>query len=150
MRIPMLCVAAVLALSASAPVPAWSHHSFAMYDQTKPRVLTGRVTRYIPGSNHAQLLFVLLDNNGMPIMKDGKPEQWGVEGGSAAAMARQGVTRETFPEGTIFTVRLSPLRDGRHFGALSGMLITCGTTMPKGGCNKDTGKTLVGEGFSAQ
>jgi hypothetical protein len=142
----MLCVAAVLA----AVAPAWSHHSFAMYDQTKPKTLTGRLTRYIPGSNHAQLLFVLLDNDGMVIMKNGKPEQWGVEGGSAAAMARQGIGRETFPEGTIFTVRLSPLRDGRNFGALSGMLITCGKTMPRGGCNKDTGKSLIGEDFNAQ
>lgn len=146
MRTVILCMAAVLA----AVAPAWSHHSFAMYDQTKPKTLTGRLTRYIPGSNHAQLLFVLLDNDGKVIMKDGKPEQWGVEGGSAAAMARQGISRDTFPEGTIFTVRLSPLRDGRNFGALSGMLISCGKTMPRGGCNKDTGKSLIGEDFNAQ
>jgi hypothetical protein len=123
--------------------PALSHHSFAMYDQTKTRTVTGKLTRYVPGANHAQLLFQLLD-------EEGKPVQWGVEMGSAASMARQGVTATAFPEGTVFTVRLYPLRDGRNFGALAGMLIHCGTAMPQGGCTKDTGKRLVGEEFNAQ
>jgi uncharacterized protein DUF6152 len=130
--------------------PALSHHSFAMYDQTKTKIVTGKLTRYVPGANHAQLLFLLLDEEGKPVMKDGKPLQWGVEMGSAAAMSRQGVTAKAFPEGTVFTVRLYPLRDGRNFGALAGMLIHCGNALPKGGCTKDTGKRLVGEEFNAQ
>lgn len=123
--------------------PALSHHSFAMYDQTTTRTMTGKLTRYIPGANHAQLIFQVLDNEGKPMMKDGKPVQWGVETGSAAAMARQGVSPDTFPEGTIFTVRLYPLRDGRNFGALAAMLIKCGTTMPKGGCTEETGQVFL-------
>ena len=50
---------------------------------------------------------------------------------------------KTFPEGTIFTVRLYPLRDGRPFGALAGLLISCGGAMPAGGCTKETGKVLL-------
>jgi hypothetical protein len=130
--------------------PAFTHHSFAMYDQTTTKVMTGKLTRYVPGANHAQLIFQLLDEDGKPAMKDGKPVTWGVEAGSAVAMSRRGVTRETFPEGTILTVRLYPLRDGRNFGALAGMLITCGTTMPKGGCTKETGHALIGEDFDAR
>src|SRR5262245_4132782 len=130
--------------------PAFSHHSFAMYDQTKTQTVSGKLTRYVPGANHAQLLFQLIDNDGKVVTKDGKPVQWGVEMGSAAAMARQGVTAHAFPEGTILTVRLYPLRDGRNFGALAGMLIHCGNAMPKGGCTKDTGKRLVGDEFNAQ
>ena len=130
--------------------PAFPHHSFAMYDQTTTRIMTGKLTRYVPGANHAQLIFQLLDEDGKPAMKDGKPVTWGVEAGSAVAMSRRGVTRESFPEGTIFTVRLYPLRDGRNFGALAGMLIRCGTTMPKGGCTKETGQALIGEEFDAR
>lgn len=140
----------VLLLLAVTAAPALSHHSFAMYDQTNTRTLTGKLTRYIPGANHAQLLFQLLEPDGKPAMKDGKPVQWGVEMGSAAAMARQGVTPAAFPEGTIFTVRLYPLRDGRNFGALAGMLIKCGTTLPPGGCTKETGQGLIGEDFDAR
>ena len=49
---------------------------------------------------------------------------------------------KTFPNGTIFTVTLYPLRDGRPFGAMSGTLIRCGMTMPAGGCTKETGEVL--------
>jgi hypothetical protein len=132
------------------PAPALPHHSFAMYNQNETRTFTGRLTRYIPGANHAQLLFEVLDSSGRPVMKDGKPVTWGVEMGSAVAMARQGVRATTFPEGTIFTVRLYPLRDGRSFGALAGVLIKCGMTLPPGGCTKETGQALVGEDFDAR
>jgi hypothetical protein len=130
--------------------PASSHHSFAMYDQTTTRIMSGKVTRYIPGANHAQIMFQVVDEEGKPVVKDGKPVTWGVETGSALAMSRRGVTPATFPEGTIFTVRLYPLRDGRNFGALAGMLIKCGTAMPKGGCTKETGQSLIGEDFDAR
>lgn len=142
-----LIIAAVVSAAAMLPpiaAPAAAHHSFAMYDQSQTRTFTGRLTRYIPGSNHAQLIFEVLGPDGKPTMGgDGKPLQWGVETGSAAAMARQGVSPRTFPEGTVFTVTLHPLRDGRPFGAMAGLLIKCGTSLPAGGCTKATGQVLI-------
>ena len=126
--------------------PVFAHHSFAMYDLTKTQTMTGVLVRYIPGSNHAQLVFDVLDASGKPVLENGKPARWGVETSSAVALARQGVTPKTFPDGTIFTVALHPLRDGRPFGAIAGLLISCGTTMPSGGCTKATGKTLISSG----
>jgi hypothetical protein len=137
-------------LVAMLTLPALAHHSFAMYDQKTTRTMTGKLTRYVPGANHAQLIFQVLGPDGNTMMQNGKPVLWGVETGSAAAMARQGVSVDTFPEGTVFTVRLYPLRDGRNFGALAGMLIKCGDALPKGGCTKETGQSLVGETFNAQ
>jgi hypothetical protein len=131
-------------------VPAAAHHSFAMYDQTVTKTLSGKLTRYVPGANHAQLLFVVVGNDGNVVMKDGKPMQFGVETGSAIAMARNNVTVKTMSEGTFITVRFYPLRDGRDFGALAGMLISCGKAMPHGGCNEQTGQRLIGESFNAQ
>ncbi|HXD15622.1 MAG TPA: DUF6152 family protein [Vicinamibacterales bacterium] len=130
--------------------PALAHHSFAMYDQTVTKTLSGKLTRYVPGANHAQLLFVVVDTDGNTVMKDGKPMQFGVETGSAIAMARNGVTVKTMAEGTFITVRYYPLRDGRDFGALAGMLVSCGKTMPKGGCTAESGQRLIGESFNAQ
>jgi Family of unknown function (DUF6152) len=130
--------------------PAYAHHSFAMYDQTVTKTLSGKLTRYVPGANHAQLLFVVVDNEGNVVMKDGKPMQFGVETGSAIAMARNGVTVKSMQEGTFVTVRFYPLRDGRDFGALAGMLIACGKAMPHGGCNEQTGQRLIGDSFNAQ
>ena len=145
----MTCLLGAILLVVMA-TPALSHHSFAMYDQTTTKTITGKLTRYVPGANHAQLIFVVVDNDGSVVMKDGKPLQWGVETGSAAAMSRLGVAPATFPEGTFFTVKMFPLRDGRNFGALAGLLINCGNAMPKGGCTVETGKKLVGEGVNAQ
>jgi hypothetical protein len=126
--------------------PAGAHHSFAMYDQTQTKTMTGKLTRYVPGSNHAQLIFEVLGPDGTPMIgKDGKPVVWGVETGSAAAMARRGLSPKTFPLGSVFTVTFFPLRDGRPFGAMTGDFITCGMVMPAGGCTKETGKVLFVE-----
>ena len=89
--------------------PAYAHHSFAMYDQTVTKTLSGKLTRYVPGANHAQLLFIVVDNDGKPVMKDSKPMQFGVETGSAIAMARNNVTVKTMSEGTFITVRYTSL-----------------------------------------
>ena len=133
--------------SAVMATPALSHHSFAMYDQSVTRTLTGKLTRFIPGANHAQLIFELLNEDGTPARdENGKPIQWGVETVSAAALARQGVTVASFPVGTVFTVSLHPLRDGRTFGAMAGPLIKCGTSMPQGGCTRETGEVLTSGG----
>jgi hypothetical protein len=131
---------------ATAATVVWSaaslaaHHSFAMYNMAETKTYTGRLTRFVPGANHAQLHFEVLDADGKVVMKDGKPLLMGVETASAAQMANRGVTVEAFPEGTIITVALHPLRDGRPFGALAGELIKCGTSFPKGGCTKATGQ----------
>jgi len=132
----------VIAACAMMAAPALSHHSFAMYNMTVTKVMTGKLTRFIPGSNHAQLIFEVLNPDGTSVMENGKPLVWGMETGSAAAMARNGVTVESFPPGTIMTVTLHPLRDGRPMGAVGGPIIHCGTHMPTGGCNEKTGKVL--------
>jgi len=121
---------------------AIAHHSFAMYDMQKSQSMTGKLTRFIPGGNHAQLVFEVLGDDGKPMMKDGKVVVWGVETGSAASIARNGITVDSFPVGTIIGVTLHPLRDGRPFGAVGGPIVHCGTTMPTGGCNEKTGKAF--------
>ncbi|OFW06200.1 MAG: hypothetical protein A3I61_18715 [Acidobacteria bacterium RIFCSPLOWO2_02_FULL_68_18] len=123
-----------------------AHHSFAMYDTTTTKTLTGKLVRFIPGSNHAQLIFELLGADGKPVLDGaGNPVVWGVETGPAFSLARHGVTVKSFTPGTILTVTLNPLRDGRNFGALrgDGGLIGCGTTWPEGGCNETTGRVFI-------
>lgn len=133
-------VAASLTLLAA---PALAHHSFAMYDMTQTKTATGKLIRFVPGANHAQLHFELVDADGKTIVKDGKPAVMGVETSSAAQLARQGVTVDSFPVGTIISVAYHPLRDGKPLGALAGELVKCGTTLPKGGCTKATGQLFL-------
>ncbi len=124
-----IAVFALVASLGAFVAPALAHHSFAMYDQTKTVTWTGVVTRFVAQANHAEIHFVPLG----PDMKairgaDGKPISWGVEMAGAAAVAQQGVTVASFPAGTIFSVRLNPLRDGSNFGSRVGAIAKC----PKG------------------
>jgi len=117
-----------------------------MYDQSELRTLTGRLTRYIPGANHAQMIFERLDDSGATVTDDqGVAVQWGVEMGPATRIARLGVTPDNFPIGSIITVQLNPLRNGKTFGAMpnGSPLVNCGTTMPDGGCNENTGTVYL-------
>ena len=98
--------------------PAMPHHSFAMYDETKIVVLTGVAHQFVAQANHAELHFYLIGADGkLTKDKDGKYVDWGVEMAGAAAMAQQGITAATFPAGTIFSVKMNPLRDGSNFGS---------------------------------
>jgi hypothetical protein len=101
--------------------PALAHHSFAMYDQTKTVVLTGVAYQFVAQANHAELHFYLIGPDGKLVKdKDGKNADWGIEMAGAAAMAQQGITAAAFPAGTIFSVKMNPLRDGSNFGSRIG------------------------------
>jgi len=126
---------------------AYAHHSFAMYDMKSEKTLTGKLFRFIPGANHAQILFTLLDDSGAPVLDEkGEPVIWGVETGPAARISEQGVTVQSFPADSILTVTLHPLRDGRNFGALADAgIIFCGNAMPENGCSTATGKVFLAQ-----
>ena len=108
-------------------VPVSTHHSFAMYDQTKTVTLTGVVTRFVAQANHAELHFVLIapDRKGLTKGADGKYVEWGVEMAGAAAVAQQGITAAAYGVGTVFSVKLNPLRDGSNFGSRIGAIAKC-------------------------
>ena len=148
---PTLRAAGALAATLSFSLfvaPAMAHHSFAMYDQTKTVVLTGVVTRFVAQANHAELHFVPLDADGKPVRgSDGKPTTWGVEMAGAAAVATQGITVKSFPAGTIFSVKLNPLRDGSNFGSRVGALAKCPKDkVPAAGkhCDSVEGSEILG------
>ena len=116
------CAAALLAACLGALAgPASAHHSFAMYDQTKTLTFTGVTTQFIGQANHAELHFYVIGADGK-LQKDpaGKPVDYGVEMMGAAAMAQQGITAASFPAGTIFSVKINPMRDGSNFGSRAG------------------------------
>jgi len=131
--------------------PALAHHSFAMYDQTKLVTWTGVVTRFVAQANHAEIHFVPIGPDGKPLRgTDGKPVQWGVEMAGAAAVAEQGITVKSFPAGTVFSVKLNPLRDGSNFGSRVGGLVKCPMgKLPQAGkhCDSVEGSETLGGAF---
>jgi hypothetical protein len=130
--------------------PALAHHSFAMYDQTKTVVLTGVMTQFIAQANHAEMHFYMIGSDGKLVKdKDGKNVDYGVELAGAAAMAQQGITAETFPPGTIFSVKVNPMRDGSNFGSRAGgtALAKCPWKKPPAAgktCDTVAGSQLIG------
>jgi len=142
-------------LAALVAIPVSAHHSFAMYDQAKVVTLTGVVKQFVPQANHAELHFILLapDHKALAKDKDGKYVEWGVEMAGTAAVAAQGITGTTFGPGTVFSVKMNPLRDGSNFGSRVGALARCPTDsatnkpkLPDAGkhCDSVAGHTLIG------
>ena len=153
MRLRKQCTVAALIAIVSLGLfvtPALSHHSFAMYDQTKTVTLTGIMTRFVSQANHAEIHFVPLGPDGKPLRgPDGKPITWGAEMAGAAAVAQQGITVAAFPAGTIFSVKINPLRDGSNFGSRAGgtAIAKCPAgKVPAAGkhCDSVEGSTLLG------
>ena len=143
-RFAFWCASIVAAVVLTRSIQA--HHSFAMYDQEKQVTLTGKLTRFIPGANHAQLIFEVIGPDGKTVLDPtGKAVVWGVETGPAAQIAERGITVASFPTGTIMTATLYPLRNGKTFGSLArgSAIIKCGTTLPKDGCNAKTGESFL-------
>lgn len=119
-----------------------AHHSYAMYDTSVEKTVTGKLIRYVLGANHSQYILQVVNPDGsLAVTEEGQPLTWSVETGAAAQLAQRGITVESFKIGTIFTISFSPLRDGRNGGAQRGAsLIMCGMKLPDGGCNENTGK----------
>jgi hypothetical protein len=133
-------------------VSAQAHHSFAMYDLNKTYVMTGVVTRVDPNPNHLQLFFVPLNEARDQIIRDskGEPVVWALEMETAAVVARDGITVNNFPRGTIISVGLHPLRNGFPAGGRgkNGMFKCPADTPPAPGkhCDSVKGATSHGPG----
>ena len=139
----------VIVLLASATLAA--HHSFAMYDRSITYVFTGVVERIIPDGAHMQIVFVPLNDERKALVRDadGKTATWLVEMGGSAQGAREGITTDSFPRGTVFSVGLAPLRSGQRGGARIEGLFKCPAGKPPAAgkhCDSVEGATPHGEG----
>jgi hypothetical protein len=130
-------------------LPARAHHSFSIFDAEQTKTFTGVVTRINPDANHLQIFFAPMNDerNGVERTADGKPVVWAVEMAGSAQSAKDGISVNAFPPGTIFTVSLHPLRNGDPAGARAGPLYKCPVkTPPAAGKNCDSvdGHQMIG------
>lgn len=129
-----------------------AHHSFAMYDLNKTYVMTGVVVRVDPNANHLQIFFAPLNDARDHVIRDNKnePVVWAIEMDAAGVAARDGITVNNFPRGTIMSVGLHPLRSGLPAGGRgkSGLFKCPADTPPPKGKHCDTvkGSTSHGQG----
>ena len=131
---------------------ATAHHSFAMYDLNKTYVMTGVVVRVDPNPNHLQIFFAPLNDARDQVIRDNKDEPvvWALEMDAAGVAARDGVTVNNFPRGTILSVGLHPLRSGLPAGGRgkNGLFKCPADTPPPPGkhCDSVKGSTSHGAG----
>ncbi|MES2603926.1 MAG: DUF6152 family protein [Pseudomonadota bacterium] len=146
----VLGTAATTLLLAGIAAPAvFAHHSFAMYDTQQVQVFTGVVSRIDPAPNHLQIFFAPMNDDRKNVERDDKnqPKIYAVEMGGSAQMARQGVSVNSFPPGTVFSIGMHPLRNGEPAGAAVGGLFRCpDRTPPAAGkhCDSVTGNIQIG------
>ena len=150
-------MAAALAASATAAllvaVPARAHHSFAAYNMDQVKVFTGIVTRVNPDANHLQIFFAVMNDERKNVFRDpdNKPIVWAVEMGGSAQAAQEGISVNSFPPGTIFSVAMHPLRSGGAAGSRvnPGAIFKCPEKKPPAAgkhCDSVEGNVVIGKG----
>lgn len=152
MRKGIRYAAALGSLSCGLAASALAHHSFAMYDVRMIYNFTGVVTRVVPNSAHLILHFVPLNETRDSVVRNaaGEPVEWTVELGGSGAASRYGITVNGFPRGSIISLGLHPLRDGRPGGGIGNLgLYKCpANTPPSPGqhCDSVDGATSHSDG----
>jgi hypothetical protein len=98
-----------IALIAVAVAPAFAHHSFAAFDITTQKTVTGTVHKVDWTNPHIWLWIDVANDRGTT-------DTYGFEGMSPNFLARRGWTRTTLKVGDKITINYRPMKDGSKGG----------------------------------
>ena len=123
-------LAGVLVASLLTASAAMAHHSFAMFERSVEKVITGTVVRWAFNAPHSWL-YLNVKN------ADGTETLWSFEGSAPPALLTRGISGSTFEPGAIITVSYCPMKDGRPAGGIGWVKLANGTFMnpSDGGCD---------------
>jgi Family of unknown function (DUF6152) len=110
--------AIVVAVSA---IPAFAHHSFAIFDTEKKVTLEGTIKEFRWTNPHSRILMTVSN-------AQGQSKQWAIELGGPSALAREGWLPKTLTPGLKIQALIHPLRDGTPGGQLMAVTFPDGTT----------------------
>jgi hypothetical protein len=117
--------------------PAFAHHSFAMFDQSKVIYVSGTVKELEFVNPHAWLQIVVNDK--------GDASTWSFEGGSVPQLVRLGWSKDAFKVGDDIEVGFRPMKDGSRGGQLMSVKFSNGQRVCSNrGCGDGTGTILNG------
>lgn len=94
-----------------AAAPALAHHSFAMFDRSEERTVTGVVGKFAWTNPHVMIDLKVQD-------KRGKSTHYRIESASINILMREGWKVGAVKQGDRITVIFNPLKDGRPGGLL--------------------------------
>jgi hypothetical protein len=114
-------IAAVVATVGLA-LPAFAHHSGAMFDHEKQATLNGTVKEFQYTNPHSWLIILV------PGADPATLTEWGFESEGPSTLLRAGIKAKTFMPGDKVSVLCNPLKDGRPGGLLISATTADGTT----------------------
>ena len=115
-----------IAIGIFAAAPALAHHSFAMFDAEKNVKLEGTVKEFQWTNPHSWILMMVKNAQGVD-------EQWAIEMGGPAGLARQGWVPKTLTPGMKISAIIHPLKDGTRGGQFMAVTLPDGSL--KGNAN---------------
>jgi hypothetical protein len=115
-----LAARAILAVLAAASVPAFAHHSTAVFDMEKTVEITGTVQDFQWTNPHTWTNVAV---------EGGAAGIYGLEGMSPNYLGRNGWTKHTLKPGDKITFEVHPLKDGRKGGFMVSAKFPDGTVL---------------------
>jgi hypothetical protein len=101
-------------------LPAYAHHSFAMFDRTREVELKdATVKEWQWTSPHVWLLLIVPNGTA-------NPDKYTIEGGNPGALRRFGFGKGTFQPNDKVTVYISPLKSGEKGGSMLAVILPNG------------------------
>jgi hypothetical protein len=116
--------------------PAFAHHSFAMFDQSKVLYMPGMVKDFEFVNPHTWLHLAIVNDKG-------EASTWSFEAGSVAQLVRLGWSKDSFKVGDRVEVGFRPLKDGSRGGQLMSVKLANGQKVCSNrGCGDGSGAVL--------
>ncbi|PYS37544.1 MAG: hypothetical protein DMG14_20850 [Acidobacteria bacterium] len=113
--------------------PATGHHSFAAFDITTQKAVTGTV-KQVDWTNPHIWLWIDVAND------KGGSDTYGFEGMSPNFLARRGWTRTTLKTGDKITINYRPMKDGSKGGMFMTGQMATGKLLSMMGGNDEPGR----------
>lgn len=110
------------AVAVSCAVPAFAHHSGAMFDRAKTVSLRGVVREFIFTNPHSWIRLTVTDASGASVV-------WDIEASAPARLVKWGISPQTVRVGDRIGLTMHPLRDGRRGGSLVTVTLANGKTI---------------------
>ena len=101
-----------------------AHHSFAVFDMTQEKTLTGVVSKFEWTNPHT---FIFVD-----VPTDKGVETWAIEGMSPNYLGRRGWSKNSVRPGDRITVSVRPLKEGKPGGMFIRAQVGDKVLMPTG------------------
>ncbi len=115
-KIAFLAAAAFVSFGA----PAYAHHSFAAFDQTKKVEINGVVKEFQYTNPHSWLMLTVARD-------DGVSQVWSIEMLSPSVLSRMGWKKNTLKPGDKVKAMINPVRDGPPGGNMVTIVRADGT-----------------------